>query len=62
MSILNYFKRFPKESSGNSSEENLPLPSPLPDPRGPLCATIPSSAIEAANAQVKKFCNKRTVF
>ena len=48
MSILNYFKRFPKESSGNSSEENLQLP----DPRGPLCASVPSSAIEAANGQV----------
>ena len=30
------------------SKENLQLP----DPRGPLCASVPSSAIEAANGQV----------
>ena len=54
MSILNYFKPFPKESSGNLSKENLLLPSPLPDPHGPLCTTVPSSTIEAANGQVKE--------
>jgi len=46
MSILNYFKCQPK----GSSEEKLQLP----DPRGPLCARVPSSAIEVANRQVAK--------
>ena len=48
MSILKYVKRYPKELSGNPSEENFQLP----DPRGPLCTTVPSSAIKAANEQV----------
>ena len=50
MSILNYFKRHPKGSSLGSSEDKLQLP----DPRGPLCALVPSSAINAANKQVTK--------
>jgi len=51
MSILNYFKRFTKELSGNSPKENLQLP----DPHGPLCTSVvsvPLSAVEAANGQV----------
>ena len=48
MSILTYCKLLPKESPGNSSKENLQLP----DPRGPLSTSVPSSAIEAANGQV----------
>ena len=50
MSILNYFKRYPKESSSGSSEDKLQLP----DLRGPLCACVPSSAIDVANKQVAK--------
>ena len=50
MSILNYFKRHPKGTSSGSSEDKLQLP----DPRGPLCARVPSSAIDAANKQVAK--------
>ena len=41
MSLLLYFK-----ASSDTTK--------LPDPRGPLSTTVPSSSIESANAQVKR--------
>ena len=41
MALLRYFK-----ASGDTAK--------LPDPRGPLSTKVPSSAIESANAEVKR--------